>query len=180
VGQSYGGLLAQAYLAHKPGAVERLVLSSSGPADYGKAWLPAQYVAIALSRALPETLIKNLLVRGAMRILTAPDAERAGWREAVDRVLRDELSRADVISHFAVAADVIRSGIIEPRAYRNWAGRVVVMSAENDLSQSKRDFPRYERLFGRAIEALSMGQMGHTAALFDPGRYVELLERALN
>jgi pimeloyl-ACP methyl ester carboxylesterase len=48
-GQSYGGLLAQAYLAHKGQAVERLILSSTGPADYGKAWLPVEYVSEVLS-----------------------------------------------------------------------------------------------------------------------------------
>ena len=36
-GQSYGGLLAQAYLVHKTNTVERLILSGTGPADYGKA-----------------------------------------------------------------------------------------------------------------------------------------------
>src|SRR5512137_2670025 len=34
--QSYGGMLAQAYLAHRPKPVERLILSSAGPAEYGK------------------------------------------------------------------------------------------------------------------------------------------------
>ena len=64
-GQSYGGLLAQAYLAHKGKAVERLVLSSTGPADYGKAWLPAEYAFIALARLLPEKTVKNLLISGS-------------------------------------------------------------------------------------------------------------------
>ena len=41
-GQSYGGLLAQAYLAHRSQAVGQLILSSSGPANYGKSWLPAE------------------------------------------------------------------------------------------------------------------------------------------
>jgi pimeloyl-ACP methyl ester carboxylesterase len=56
-GQSYGGMLAQAYLAHKPEAVERLILSSSGPADYGRAWLPVEYACIALVRLLPEKTV---------------------------------------------------------------------------------------------------------------------------
>jgi len=51
--QSYGGLLAQAYLAHRAKAVKRLILSSTGPANYGKGWLPVEYVAMALARLLP-------------------------------------------------------------------------------------------------------------------------------
>ena len=76
-GQSYGGLLAQAYVAHRIHAIERLILSSSGPADYGKAWLVAEYAAIALARVLPQKLIKKLLVGGFMKIVTVPAAERA-------------------------------------------------------------------------------------------------------
>jgi hypothetical protein len=56
---------------------------------------------------------------------------------------------------------------------------VIVLSAENDPTQSKKDLPRYERLFGRPVEAVDMGGMGHTAALFDTDKYVTLLERAL-
>lgn len=178
-GQSYGGLLAQAYLAHNTRAVERLILSSAGPADYGKAWLPAGYVFIALARLLPEKTVKNLLARGLLKFITVPDTERAEWQETVRAVMQNDLSRADVVSHFAVAADLIRKGIITPAAYQHWTGRIIVLSAENDPTQSKKDFPRYERLFGRAVEALDMGNMGHTATLSNPDKYVELLEQAL-
>lgn len=178
-GQSYGGLLAQAYLAHKTRAVERLILSSTGPADYGKVWLPAEYVFIALARLLPEKAVKNLLAGGLLKVITVPEAERAEWQQAISAVMQNDLSRADVVSHFAVAADLIRKGIITPAAYQHWTGRIIVLSAENDPTQNKKDFPRYERLFGRAVEALNMGNMGHTAALFNPDKYVELLEQTL-
>jgi pimeloyl-ACP methyl ester carboxylesterase len=178
-GQSYGGLLAQAYLAHRTGAVERLILSSTGPGDYGKAWLPVEHVCIALARVLPEKTVKKALSGGLRKFVTLPEGEHAEWSAAIDAVIRDELSRADVVSHFAVAADMIRKGIITPSAYRDWRGRVVVLSAENDPTQSAKDVPRYNRLFGRAVEVRNMGTMGHTAALFDPDAYVELLEQAL-
>ena len=178
-GQSYGGLLAQAYLAHKGEAVERLILSSSGPANYGKAWLPAEYAFIALARLLPEKMVKNLLTGGLLKAITLPESEHDEWLEAIHAVMQNGLSRADVISHFGVAADLIRKGIVTPAAFRNWSGRIFVLTAENDPTQSKKDIPRYEKLFGRAVEVLNMGNMGHTAALFDPDKYVELLTQAL-
>ena len=178
-GQSYGGLLAQAYLAQRGQAVEQLILSSTGPADYGKGWMPVEYGVIALVRLLPEKTVKNLLTGGLLKVISVAAAERAEWVEAVNAVMVNDLSRADVVSHFAVAADVIRRGIVSPAAYRSWTGRVIVLSAENDRTQSKKDIPRYERLFGRAVEVLNMGDMGHTAYLFDPDRYIELLEQAL-
>ncbi len=178
-GQSYGGLLAQAYLAHKGKAVERLILSSSGPADYGKAWLPVEYVCIALVRLLPEKTVKNLLTGGLLKVITVPEAERAEWLEAINAVMKSELTRADVVSHFAVAADLIRKGMVTSAAYQNWTGRIIILSAENDPTQSKKDIPHYEKLFGRAVEVLNVGAMGHTAALFNADGYVGLLEQAL-
>lgn len=178
-GQSYGGLLAQAYLAHRGSAVQQLVLSSSGPADYGRAWLPVEYAAIALVRLLPERTAKSLLTSGLLKFITLPEAQRAEWQEAINSVVQNDLSRADVVSHFAVAADWIRRGAVTPDAYCRWTGRVIVLSSENDPTQSKKDFPRYEKLFGRPVEEVDMGAMGHTAALFDPDQYVALLEQAL-
>jgi pimeloyl-ACP methyl ester carboxylesterase len=178
-GQSYGGLLAQAYLAHRGSAVQQLVLSSSGPADYGKAWLPVEYAAIALVRFLPEKTAKGLLAAGLFKFITLPEAERAEWQEAIHSVMQNDLSRADVVSHFAVAADWIRKDVVTPSAYHNWAGRVIVLSSENDPTQSKKDFPHYEKLFGRPVQVVDMGDMGHTAALLDPDKYVALLEQAL-
>jgi pimeloyl-ACP methyl ester carboxylesterase len=177
--QSYGGMLAQAYLAHKAESVERLILSSTGPADYGKAWLPAEYAFIALVRLLPEEAVKKLLTRGLLKVITLPEAERGEWLVAIQAVMQNDLSRADVISHFAVAADLIRKGIVTPAAYQHWTGRAFVLSAENDPTQSKKDIPRYEKLFGRAVEVINMGDLGHTALLFNPDRYLKLFEQAL-
>jgi pimeloyl-ACP methyl ester carboxylesterase len=178
-GQSYGGLLAQVNLAHRPGAVDQLILSSSGPANYGKGWLPVEYAAIALARLLPEKAVKNMLIGGLVKLISLPAAERAQWLETIDAVMQHELSRADVISHFAVAADIIRRGLVTPAAYSNWPGRVIVLSAQNDPTQSKKDLPRYEQLFGRAVQVVDMGNLGHAAALFSPDTYVALLEEAL-
>lgn len=178
-GQSYGGLLAQAYLAHRPEDVDRLILSSSGPADSGRAWLPAEHALIALARLLPEKTAKKLLVGGLLKAITLPGATHDDWARAITVVVQDELTRADVVSHFAVAADLIRKRSVAPAAFAGWPGRVSVLSAENDPMQGKKDVHRYERLFGRPVEVLSLGLMGHAAALFDPDGYVDVLERAL-
>jgi pimeloyl-ACP methyl ester carboxylesterase len=180
-GQSYGGFLAQAYLAHRvrtSGAPEVLLLSSSGPANYANAWLPVEY-AIALARALPEPLVKRLLASGLQRAVSVPEAQRAEWLQAIAVVLRDDLTRADVISHFAVVVDVIRSGLVTPAAFHDWSGWVIVLSATDDPTQSAQDLPRYERLFGRAVQLVQVGEMGHTALLFDPAKYVDFVEQAL-
>lgn len=179
-GQSYGGLLAQAYLPHTPQAIERLILSSTGPASYGEAWLPVGYLFIALARLLPEQVVKKMLVGGLSKFISVPDDERLEWMDALNAIMMDELTREDVISHFAVAADVIRKGSVIRSSLKDWRGRVVVLSAMNDPTQSKSDVPKYEALFGRPVEVIDMGGMGHTAALRDPTAYVKLLEQAMS
>jgi len=108
-----------------------------------------------------------------------PGAERAEWEEALNAIMQNDLSRADVISHFAIAADRIHKDIVTPASYQNWTGRAIVLSSDNDPTQSKKYIPRYEQLFGRAVEMVNMGDLGHTAAFSNPDKYVEFLEQAL-
>jgi pimeloyl-ACP methyl ester carboxylesterase len=178
-GQSYGGLLTQAYLAHRLKDVTHLVLSSSGPADYGRAWLPVEYLIIALLQVLPEKTAKNMLAGGLLKVINVDETQRAEWEAAVRETMQNDLARADVVSHFAVAADLIQTQMVHPGVFKDWAGKVSVLSAENDPTQSKSDFPRYERLFGRPVKVITLGHQGHTAALLDPVYYATLLEQAL-
>ena len=178
-GQSYGGGLAQVYLTHKIKFVERLILSSTGPGNYPKAMLPVLSIFIALARHLPEKTVKSLMTRVMHKFLTVPEAGSAEWRGALDVLMQNDLSRADIVSHFAVAADRIHKDIVKPAAYRNWTGRVIVLSSENDPTQKKNSIPRYEQLFGRAVTVVNMGDLGHTSAFSNPGKYVEFLEQAL-
>ena len=177
VGQSYGGMLAQAYLAHRKADVHRLILSSTGPANYGRAWLPIEGLLIALARVLPEAALKRMLVAGLVRLIGRD--RHAELVAAVTETVYDELTRADVVSHFAVAADLIRTGVVNPTAFRGWSGRVAVLAADDDPTQHEHDIRRSEQLFGRPVDVISLGRLGHAAVLTDPSRYVELLERAL-
>jgi 6-phosphogluconolactonase/glucosamine-6-phosphate isomerase/deaminase len=61
---------------------------------------------------------------------------------------------------------------------QTWNGPVFVLQASNDSTQNESDLPRYKRLFGRDVSLIDMGAMGHTALLFDPEAFVELLEGA--
>lgn len=178
VGQSYGGLLAQAYVAARPAVVEQLVLSSSGPADYGRGWLPVEYLAIGLIRVLPVRWVRKLLVRGLLGVVTAPEGELAAWQDAVRRTV-DDLGRPDMVSHFAVAADVIRRRLVTPAAFRSWTGRAAVLVARNDPTQHPKDRTRLESLLGRPVRFVDLGDRGHTAGLADPRAYGALLRHAL-
>lgn len=178
-GQSYGGILAQAYLARRPAAVDKLILSSSGPADFARAWGPVEAALAGLARLLPERLVTRLVAPALVRVVSAPPGELADWQSAVRTTVQRDLTRADVVSHFAVAADMIRRRVVTPEAFRGWGGSVVVLTARKDPTQRPKDLARLERLFGRPVRVIDMGTLGHTAALADPERYARLLEQAL-
>jgi pimeloyl-ACP methyl ester carboxylesterase len=178
-GQSYGSLLAQVYLARHPQMVETLVISSGGPADYSRIWLAADYLAVALVRLLPDKSARKFFLKGLLNVLSPGAGEQSEWPDIVRHLVMNEMTHADLVSHFAVTADAIKKQIVCPEAFENWRGRVIILSATNDPTQSSRDFPRYERLFGRPIEIVDLGDLGHAALLYKPGRFVEILEQAL-
>jgi hypothetical protein len=158
-----------------------LILSSTGPLSaIGKAWFPVLNVVVALVRILPEKSVKKMLGGELLKHVDVPAAERAEWAAIISDLMQNELTRADAVSHFTVAVDMLKQGLVTPSAYQHWTGRVIVMSAKNDPTQRKEDLPRYERLFGRPVELLDMGTLGHTAGLFNPIQFVDLLEQALD
>jgi len=179
-GQSYGGLLAQAYLARRGAAVERLILSSTGPVVFNRGARAGVGLATALARLLPEKRVKAMLAGGLLNAIALPEEKREEWQAVIRAVVENELSRIDAISHFAVPADLLRSKTIDWTALHAWRGRVVVLSASNDPTQSKVDFPRYEALFGRPVEVISLGDLGHAASLVDAEKFVALLEQVLD
>lgn len=180
VGQSYGGMLAQAFLAAHPDRIRQLVLSSSGPADYGRRWLPVLALAVTVVRVLPRPLLTHLLVRGLGGLLPSEPGPQGEWAAVLQKIIGADLTRADIVSHFAVAGDVARRLLVRPERFGRWQGRVAVLSAENDRTQAARDIPRLQRLLGRPVRVISMGSAGHTAALLEPDRYTAWLEEVLS
>ena len=178
VGHSYGGFLAQAYVAARPDVVEELVLSSCGPADYARGWLPVQYLFIGMVRVLPVRWVRRLLMRAVRRVATAPQGELASWQDAFRRTL-DDLGRSDIVSHFAVPADAMRRRLVTPAAFRAWHGRAARLVARNDPTQHPKDHQRLEALLGRPVRLIDLGDRGHTAMLADPSGYNALLRQAL-
>jgi pimeloyl-ACP methyl ester carboxylesterase len=167
-GQSYGGLPAQAFLARHPERVTQLLLSSSGPGDLNRAWVLADDLAIALVRLLPQRLVKALLLRQLAGLLPPERRSVEPWLQAARHVVQHDLTREDLTSHFALAADIIRSRAITPGAFANWTGPVTVFRATDDPTQQPADLARYQRLFGREVTAVDLGPVGHVAALTDP------------
>jgi hypothetical protein len=122
--------------------------------------------------------VKRLLAGQLGKVLTTDLKDREDWRAALRETLEHDLTRADVVSHLVVAAEIIKTHLVRPGAFHAWNGRAVVLRADDDPTQGRRDRPRYERLFERHVKTIGMGKAGHAAALFDPPQYVHWLQQA--
>ena len=69
--------------------------------------------------------MKRLLAGELGKVLTTDPKDREDWRAAVHEALEHDLTRADVVSHFAVAADIIKTHLVRPGGLRclGWASR---------------------------------------------------------
>jgi hypothetical protein len=73
---------------------------------------------------------------------------------------------------------MVREGV-RPAAYARWPGAAILLAATNDPTQRRGDRRRFERLLGRRVDVISLGDLGHTALLRDPAAYAARLEQAL-
>ena len=122
---------------------------------------------------------RKLFLNTLRQVLPSASGEQAEWLQAVRHIVMEDLTRADLVSHFAVVADIIRRDVVRPEVLRQWPGRLIVLSASNDPTQGKGDSSGYERLFGRPAEMIDMGDMGHAGLLYEPNRYLAILEQVL-
>jgi pimeloyl-ACP methyl ester carboxylesterase len=178
-GQSYGGLLAQSFLVSQQNRVERLILSSSSPADFKYRRLFLERIAIGLIRILPEQNVKALFRAGLRKYISTNETERNEWQQIIREIFKTDLTQAAIMSHFTVTADIMRQHLVRPERYKEWQGKVIVLRSSNDTSQKVSHLKKYEKLFEKSVRIIEMGDMGHTALMFDPRRYADILLKAL-
>jgi hypothetical protein len=77
--------------------------------------LGASPMVVLLAHVLPEQKLKESVSIGLVRLIgQLPRRERIEMADLIRAIVSQELCRADVVSHFAVAADVIRTKIVTP------------------------------------------------------------------
>lgn len=180
IGQSYGGYLAQSYLSHKANMIEKLILSNTVPINaIGKHWITLMNFIITLIRILPEKTVKKMIAVDLLKHITVPESQRVEWLKIINGIIQNDLSIEDAVSHYSVAIDIMKKGLTNLEFYKNWLGQVIVIYSKNDPTQRKKHFRLYEQLYDNNVKMLNMGNLGHTAALFNPNEYAKLLEQAL-
>ena len=175
IGQSYGGIIAQAYMLYRPGKVSRLILSNSGPLQFSFVSRFALKVALKLVDILSEENAKRLFCR--MILLVFPKQDRSKpMATTVKGIILAEFKKADVRSHFSVVQSLIP--VLKDRSYTG-ATDIVVLRSEDDRTQSKRDIKKYVALYGEKVQFVSLGNSGHAAMVTDEEAYFNAISKIL-
>lgn len=172
LGQSYGGIVAQVMVQRFPDRIKKLVLSSTGPLSAPIIQRVVLKTILAVAPLLPENLIKNLYKKSLFQILSISDDRLDFWKEYLDHIFDQNLTKTDVLGHFRTGADTLERyayGMNQP-----WPGEVLVIGGENDPVSSEDDRNKISAYYPSTELKMILGA-GHTIAMEKPDKYVKTI-----
>lgn len=175
IGQSYGGIIAQAYMLYRPEKVSRLILSNSGPLQFSIASRFALKVALKVVDFLSEKNAKRLFCKMILQVFPKQDRSQP-MAGAVKEIVLGEFKKADVHSHFSVVESLLP--VLKDKTYKGTTD-IFVLQSEDDRTQSKRDIKKYVALYGEKVQFVSLGNSGHAAMVTDEEAYFDAISKIL-
>jgi pimeloyl-ACP methyl ester carboxylesterase len=175
VGGSYSGLVAQCFVRHVPGIVEKQVLSDTGVPRRSRAYQWTLYRPLLTH--LPLGAVRGLSGCGVALFLRKLPAHRAFWRHYFRQRIAS-MTRAAFVSHLAIWQDFDRSYQFTAHDLAGWHGRMLIIEAERDGL-----FRRPERMALRALypaaQVHTFESRSHGASLAHMDDYITVIERFL-
>jgi pimeloyl-ACP methyl ester carboxylesterase len=169
-GGSFGGLVAQAWLAQAPDSVGDVVLSGTGPPDPARAVKNAR--ALPWMRRLPMPAWRALL-RLAVRGATRRAADRESWRAYYGRAI-EAFSWDDIESRYRVSIDLDAAGPPRRDALDRWRGRMLVLEGSRDRIARSSARAKLRDVYPRAEFHVFEGA-GHGLALEQPDEWLRVV-----
>jgi pimeloyl-ACP methyl ester carboxylesterase len=153
-GGSFGGLVAQSFLKRRPRQVEHLVLLSTGAPNRRLGARTERMMK--LLRLLPFPFLRAMMKAELSRHLKTPvPPEHAARFEDFSRRLDEyfdrRLTKETLISRVALAADFNARETFDASDFGDWAGRALIIDADDDPMVSAEDRQRLHALFPRAM-----------------------------
>jgi pimeloyl-ACP methyl ester carboxylesterase len=169
-GISFGGLLAQAFVARHGARASRLILMSCGATRRTSTIFYALVGCIA--RALPEPFVRGIVRLFLSRRLVVVRGARASARRAIRAHRRrleqfsERVRKEMVVARFRIATDIHRADDHIRGAIRVWHGRTLVLVAADDPLFGARERDRLrDTLPGATIHTFRKG--GHLIPLMN-------------
>jgi pimeloyl-ACP methyl ester carboxylesterase len=176
VGLSAGGGLVQYLLQERPGLVSNAVLSHCGPIIYDKKGARQGRLLLTLSRFLPTSIIRRILVRETSGTRPA-DSQWQAFHEAYFQEQVAGLDKGTFMRFMEMGMETRRDFVFEADEIRAWPGRMLILTSEDDDFSYPRLAILQERYPQAETHVFEAG--GHHTVIFFPEAYTEALARFL-
>lgn len=179
LGQSYGGAVAQVLIQRYPSRVKKVVLSGTAPLIVVRWKKVLNSVLLAVATLLPERVVISIFRRAISSVVTVQESDRAFWEAYLKELLRQRLTKADVLSHFQTSRDAQTKYVYTRGEKSSWSGNVLVIWGENDHLRTERSRRGMLDIYPQAqIHVIAGG--GHTVPLSEPGKYAATVKGFLD
>ncbi len=176
IGQSYGGIIAQAFSFFKPEWVKKLIISSSGPLLYNSFSIIELKIILKIFNISSEKRIKRLFWYMVSKVFNSNDEKTKEMSVEAEWVIMNRLKKEDIYSHFSVVLSLLKR--IKNIPF-NKDIAVYVLRSENDVSQSPKDLDKYYKVYGSSLKIISLGNMGHAAMLTTREQYFKIISEII-
>ncbi|MFN2222931.1 MAG: alpha/beta fold hydrolase, partial [Candidatus Promineifilaceae bacterium] len=173
VGLSAGAGLIQYLLQERPGLVTNAVLSHCGPIIYDEKGARQGRLLLTLSRFLPTSIIRRILLRETGGT-TPADSQWGAFHEAYFQEQAAKLNKEMFLRFMKLGMETRRDFIFEADEIEAWPGRMLILTSEDDdFSYPRLDIlqERYRRAETHVFEA-----GGHHTYIYFPEAYTEVLK----
>jgi pimeloyl-ACP methyl ester carboxylesterase len=172
IGLSAGGGIVQYLLQERPGLMANAVLSHCGPIIYDEKGARQGRRLLTLSRFLPASLIRRIIVRQTSG--HPPDSsEWLAFHDAYYQEQANKIDKETFLRFMELGLETRRGFTFEPEDVAAWPGRMLLLTSEDDDFSYPRLAILQERYPQAQTHVFEAG--GHHTYLFFPEVYTKVV-----
>jgi pimeloyl-ACP methyl ester carboxylesterase len=172
LGQSYGGMVAQALVQRHPARVRKMVLSSAGPVLANTAQERILAFSLAVIPRLPQGWVLRIWRRALSSVLSPPPAEQRFWNAYLQELSTYHLTKADLLSHFRSGEDALKKYAFDRPDIIPWSGDVLIIGGEGDPVSTSADREKLASFYPNSYIHV-IKEAGHSVAFQEPDMYLQ-------
>jgi len=172
LGQSYGGMVAQALVQRHPARVRKMVLSSTGPLLATTAQKRILAFSLVVIPRLPQGWVMRIWRKSLSSVLSPPPAEQRFWNAYLQELSTYHLTKADVLSHFRSGEDTLKKYAFDQPGIIPWSGNVLIIAGEGDPVSTREDREKMASFYPNSYIHVIQGA-GHSVAFQEPRLYLQ-------
>jgi pimeloyl-ACP methyl ester carboxylesterase len=167
IGGSFGGMVAQAFLARLPHRTTRVLLSATAAPELDRAARNERRLRVF--RFFSMTLFRSLLRLAVFVMTRRVGPGRRFWRRFYYAAIGD-LDRSRMVDRYRLSIDFDRSTRLDDGRLEGWTGRVMVLAGSADGMTGERSVEGLRRCFPDAEVRVFEGS-GHGISLERPAAW---------